>query len=324
MSTQPWQGKLGLQFNWIQEPTCQTRQILTQVRSPLKVQRPFYPEGPTVCHTTLLHTAGGMVPGDQLSIDLHLQAHTQVLITTAAASKIYGPGKSIPSDPMQTLISETQQHIHIDIAEQAHLEWLPQETIIFAGAHYCQDLHIELALGATWLGWEIARLGRTARGEKFLWGNWRSRTHVWQNGKPLWIDPLWIPGNLDVWHSQNGLANQPIVATLVWLGWPVESALVKQIRSLWSDGSSQGVDSDPLGSSLDHQTEMSAAYPNDRQRSSRQCYGEAGVTRLMQGLLCRYRGNSSQQAKQWFMATWNLIRLAYRGRSAHPPRVWPL
>ena len=51
---------------------------------------------------------------------------------------------------------------------QAHvnacLEWLPQETILFNGAIYRQDLRVELATGASWLGWEITRFGRSARG----------------------------------------------------------------------------------------------------------------------------------------------------------------
>ena len=40
---------------------------------------------------------------------------------------------------------------------------------------------------------EITRFGRSARGEKFCFGNWRSHTEVWQQGQPLWIDRQWLP-----------------------------------------------------------------------------------------------------------------------------------
>ena len=42
------------------------------------------------CEIPLLHTAGGLVGGDQLSIDLSLEPSSKSLITSVAAQKIYG------------------------------------------------------------------------------------------------------------------------------------------------------------------------------------------------------------------------------------------
>ena len=39
-------------------------------RGPLVVQRPFFPEGPEVCHVYLLHPPGGLVGGDELTVDV--------------------------------------------------------------------------------------------------------------------------------------------------------------------------------------------------------------------------------------------------------------
>jgi urease accessory protein len=100
---------------------------LVQTQAPLKVQQPFYPEGPQTCHTVLLHTAGGMVGGDRLSIDITLDADTEALVTTAAAAKIY-------SDHPQQLPAQIQGHVQVGAG--ACLEWFPQETIVFEGAHY--------------------------------------------------------------------------------------------------------------------------------------------------------------------------------------------
>jgi urease accessory protein len=55
------------------------------VKAPLKVQRPFYPEGPDVCHSVALHTPGGVVGGERLCFDFHLEPNAQAFITTAAA-----------------------------------------------------------------------------------------------------------------------------------------------------------------------------------------------------------------------------------------------
>lgn len=270
-----WHGSLDLVYA---HHHGATQLIHNQVRSPLKVQRAFYPEGPGVCHSIVLHTAGGIVGGDRLTQNIHLQANSQVLITTAAAGKVYRSNGQ-----------EARQTVQIKVESGACLEWLPQETIIFNGAVYQQDLRVELAPGASWLGWEITRFGRTARGEQFLQGNWRSHSEVWQQGNPLWIERQWLPGSETIFNSPHGLAGEPIVGMLCWLSQPVTSDLLEQVRKLWNAKENQG---------------------------------EAGVTQLISGLLCRYRGASTSEVRNWFTDVWQLLRLSYSGRSAKKPRVW--
>ena len=273
-----WHGSLELRYA---HQDRQTKLVENRVRSPLKVQRPFYPEGQGICHTIVLHTAGGMVGGDRNSQNIHLEANTQALITTAAAGKVYrSNGKS------------ARQAIAIQIDAGAWLEWLPQESIIFNGAVYEQDLRVELAPGATWLGWEITRFGRTARKERFLSGEWRSHTEIWQQGIPLYLDRQWLPAAEDIINSPHGLAGQPIVASLIWIGQPVSATIVEQVRKLWTASPRQG---------------------------------EAGVTQTQgQGLLCRYRGSSSAEVRNWFIEVWQLLRLSYLGSIPTKPRVWSI
>ena len=222
-----WHGNLDLVYA---QQQGKTQVISSQMKAPLKVQRPFYPED-GVCHSVVLHTAGGIVGGDRNSLSFHLQPNAQALITTATASKIYR------SNGLQA-----KQSIQIQVDADAYLEWLPQETIVFDGAIYRQDLHVELAPGAKWLGWEITRFGRTARGERFLTGDWKSHTEVWQQGVPLWIDRQWLPGGEKIIDSPHGLARQPIVGSLAWIGQAVEPEIVEKARVLFphNNSSSQG------------------------------------------------------------------------------------
>ncbi|HEY9631888.1 MAG TPA: urease accessory protein UreD [Coleofasciculaceae cyanobacterium] len=275
-----WHGSLDLVYAY---RDGQTLPIHAQMQAPLKVQRPFYPEGQAVCHSVVLHTAGGIVGGDRLSQIIHLEPNAHALITTAAASKVYGRGARLCA------LAEARQTIQIQVDTNACLEWLPLETIVFDGAMYRQDLRVELAPGASWLGWEITRFGRSARGEKFLQGEWRSHTEVWQQGLPLWIDRQWLPASEEIFNSSHGLAGQPLVASLAWVGQPVSPELVEKARMLWS--------------------------ANERQ-------GEAGVTQLISGLLCRYRGSSTMEMRNWFTEVWQLLRLSFLGRPSCPPRVW--
>jgi len=279
-----WHGSLDIVYA---HRNGKTQPIRDRVQAPLKVQRPFYPEG-EICHTAILHTAGGIVGGDRNTINLQLQPRSQALVTTTAANKIY-----------RTNGLQARQTVEIQIDEGACLEWLPQETIVFNGANYRQDLRVELVPGASWLGWEIVRFGRSARGERFLQGEWRSHTEVWQQGQPLWIDRQWLPGQEAIVNSPHGLAGHSIVATLAWIGCEVSPELVTQARSLWSRESG-------VGSSL------------------LTTHSQFGVTRLPYGLLCRYRGSSSIEVRNWFTSVWQLLRLSLLSRSSCLPRVWQI
>lgn len=255
-------GKLDLEYQY-QHP--KTNLVKVYNCAPLKVQRPFYPEGKQICHTFILNTAGGIVENDNLEQNIHLHQQAQVLITTASAGKIY-----------RTQTKQAQQHINIKIETGAYLEYVPLENIVFEGANYYQSLTIELAENAQYLGWEINRFGRTARGEIFDKGTWLSATEIWRQGQPLWIDRQGLWGDKNLYTSPNGLANQPVVGTLAWVGIKVSTEMLTEIRNL----------------------EENVA-------------GETGITLLKDGLICRYRGQTTTEVKTWFRKIGNRLRVKY-------------
>ena len=275
MTPSPWHGVVKLTYS---KQNQKTQPIQSYSQAPYKLQRPFYPQGKAICYTTILHTAGGIVGGDQLSQSIQLQPSTHAVITTAAASKIYRSNGLTAS-----------QQINMEVGEKACLEYLPRETIVFNASQYQQQLQVNLASTATWLSWEILRFGRSARGEQFLQGNWRSRTEVWQNGRLIWVDSPWLPAGEAIWKSPHGLGGYPLVGTLVWVGKPLSSEQITEIRNLWQE------------------TETS---------------GEAGTTALMSGVLCRYRGNSRGEVINWFTNIWRLLRQWDGKETPVTPRVW--
>ena len=275
-ASKSWTGKLDLTYSH-QDGTTKLSNALAQ--APLKIQRAFYPEGPELCHSVILHTAGGIVGGDRLVQNIELEAHSQVLLTTAAASKVY-----------RSEGERSQQIITLKLAENAYLEWFPQETVIFNEAIYQQDLRVELGSNAVFCGWEITRLGRTARGEQFLAGDWRSRIEIWQADRPLWIDRQGLQGSLEMINSPNVLNQKAIVATFIWLGQKVETAILTEARELGKSWVKEG---------------------------------EIGLTQTQgDGLLCSYRGSSTTEVKQYFEAIWGLLRQTYRDLPVIRPRVW--
>jgi urease accessory protein len=282
-----WQGCLELEFDRRQDETILSRSLM---QAPLKIQRSFYPEGKDVCHGVMLHTAGGVVGGDRLHTQVKLHPGAQVLLTTAAATKIYGSEQ------------ESQQQIEIQVAENAVLEWLPQETILFDGARYRQNVRVELEPGAIWLGWEMTRLGRSARNEKFLSGEWRSHLEVWQDSKLQWVDPQWMVGGGEMLQSLHGLEGSVVVGSFSFVGRAVSREFVAEVRAALQI---------PQG-----------ATPGGHLA---ECGGmEIGVTRLRNGMLCRYRGNSTMEARRQFIEVWELLRRDYLGRLECVPRVWQM
>ncbi len=272
----PWRGTIVLTYA---HTNGTTRLTHTQAQAPLKIQRPHYPEGPGICYSTIVHTAGGMVGGDELTQNIHLQPHSQVFLTTPAATKVY---RSIGETCTQTTT--------IDLDANAYLEWFPQETIVFNAAQYHQTLRINLAPGAVVLLWDITRFGRTARGEAFDSGNWRSDVEVWQGDRPLLIDWQALPGSPEIIASPHGLHGLPVVGTLALVGEDLDQAAMGDLRGVLS------------------QTDIPAVH--------------LGLTQSLNGFVCRYRGDSSQGARRAFMALWQILRRSRFGSVPPLPRVW--
>jgi urease accessory protein len=288
-----WHGAAELEFTARQGSTGEPPVTVHQgwATSPLKLQR-AYPQADGRCELPLLHTAGGLVGGDQLTLRAHLAPGSQALLTSVAAQKVYGTvGRS-------RLVPQGQwarQSLHFSLEAGSDLEWLPQELVLFAGGLLEQNLTVELAAGASWLGMDVVRLGRSAAGETLGQGCWRSRLQVCRRGTEgrRWelVDPLEISGASLA--AEHGMAGQPVLGSLVWAA------------------------PQPLGAAA--LAQLLADCRSDRQGLE----GDLACGALDQGLIARYRGPSSQAARFWFTRLWARIRAA-RGLSAPElPRVWP-
>jgi urease accessory protein len=320
-----WLGELRLHYGHSDRGTTLRQSYAT---APLHMLRPFYPEGPEVCHSILLHNAGGIVGGDRLEYDICLDPGAKVLLTSASAGKVYKSQGQC-----------AHQNTRIIVAAGACVEWLPQETIVFNAAQFCQSLRVDLEPGGLWMGWDLTRFGRTARGERFVEGDWRSLIEVWQAGQPLWIDRQWLPASEAIWSSPHGLAKQPVVGSFALLGVTVDLALIQSIRQAWmqQDKDREGItgilaeqQQTQVQSYLTPYQQLSQPDPSrnieagnqNGDNKNRMSQSQIGITRLQNGLLCRYRGHSTMEAKQRLQLAWAIVRRLYGQRPAYYPRVW--
>ncbi|AUM00234.1 urease accessory protein [Zoogloeaceae bacteirum Par-f-2] len=215
-----WHAALALQYR-----RCAARTVLAARRhhGPLVVQRPFYPEGETVCHTILVHPPAGIVGGDYLNFSATLSEGAHVLLTTPGAGKWYrSAGGDTPPGRFRQ---------RIELASGACCEWLPQESIVYDGAVGEQSLTVELAGDACFIGSEMLCLGRTGSGERFTHGALTLSTRISRDGRPLWLEAGRIEGGGALLDSPAGLAGQPVVATLLAASPKVDEALRDACRA---------------------------------------------------------------------------------------------
>jgi urease accessory protein len=216
--TEGWTARLELAFA---QRGGQTYLARRRHIGPLIVQRPFFPE-PHACHVYVVHPPGGVVGGDELTIDVRANAGSHVLLTTPAATKFYR---------CESKRARQVQHIAID---DAVLEWLPQETIFYPGALARSETIVRMDRSSSFIGWEIPCLGLPARGEGFDRGELQLNMELWVDDEPRLIDRLRIDGNHKARHAVWGLNSCDAIGTL--LAYPTDRSLLEPVRAIAQDG----------------------------------------------------------------------------------------
>ncbi len=198
-SENSWIAKLELHFSKSKSKTFLSKRKHV---GPLTIQRPFYPEG-DLCHLYLLHPPGGVVGGDQLSINVNTDANSFSLITTPGATKVYRS-----SDHKRSIINQ-----NFTVENDSSLEWLPMETIIFPGAESKFSTKFSLFGNAKVAAWEVQCLGRPAINESFDSGNLKFSFELWRDDVPVLLDKLKIDHS--ELNNSIGLRGYPVFGTFI-------------------------------------------------------------------------------------------------------------
>jgi urease accessory protein len=133
----------------------------------------------------LINTAGGLTGGDRIDWSAEVVANGRMVLTTQACERIYrslgGPA-----------IVETR----LSVGRDAHLDWMPQETMLFAASQLHRRIEIDLAEGASLTAIEAILLGRDAMGEVALDARLRDNWRVRRNGQLLHAEATRLDGTL--------------------------------------------------------------------------------------------------------------------------------
>ncbi|TAK07892.1 MAG: hypothetical protein EPO39_05615 [Candidatus Manganitrophaceae bacterium] len=126
--------------------------------APLRVIRPFYPEGEGPAHLYLLNTTAGILEGDRIEISLRLEKGAHAVVMTPAATRIH---------PMPS--GEARQRTALSVGPGAVLEYLAEPVLPYADAAFRQQTEILLEEGAILFYVDLLGPGRLGRGESFAY-----------------------------------------------------------------------------------------------------------------------------------------------------------
>jgi urease accessory protein len=293
---EPWRARLELRLECAPRSRV-TRLVHNRHSGPLRVQKPFYPEGAEgPCQLLLVHPPGGLASGDRLAIDVALGAGTALVASTPGAGKWY-----------RSFGHAAEQTVDLTLDDDAVLEWLPQEAIVFDGAQARAATRVRLAASAGFLGWDIVAFGRRAGDEPYRDGSYRAGFDLEAGGRRLWCERAHVDGGSALLDSPVGLAGRRVAGTLI-----ASTAALRIAPAARVDAGPAAPG--PARAALDALRTVDA-----------RAYGDellAGATLLPAGLVLRALASEPERLRAYFAQVRRLLRPLLFGRPAVDPRIW--
>jgi urease accessory protein len=172
----------------------------------------------------LINTAGGVAGGDRFDLAIQAGEGTSLVVTTAAAEKIY-----------RALDDAATIDVKLDVAAGARLAWLPQETILFDRAKLSRSIEVSLAGDARIVLAEALVFGRSGMGEAVgqgaLFDKWRIR----RGGKLIYAETVRLDGAIAQRMAAPAVANGGVaIATVLMV--PGDEAIIAAVRDAAFEG----------------------------------------------------------------------------------------
>jgi urease accessory protein len=207
-------GRASLTAKWADGATRRAR-VHEQGALRLRCPGPPAPE----LEAMIVNTAGGMAGGDHFALDLSVGPGARLLVTSAAAEKVY-----------RTLGAETTVAARLDVAAGGEMAWLPQETILFDSARLRRTIEVDLAADARLLLAEAAIFGRSGMGETVAEGFLLDRWRVRRDGRLIHAETMRLDGNVAAKLAQSAVAKGGVAVASV-LSVPGDDAMVAAVRA---------------------------------------------------------------------------------------------
>jgi urease accessory protein len=168
----------------------------------------------------ILNTAGGMAGGDRFSLDMTVEPKARLVVTTAAAEKVY-----------RTIEPATVIDVKLAVEAGGRLAWLPQETILFDRSRLRRSIEIDLAEDAQLLLAEALVLGRTGMGESVGDGSLFDRWRVRRGGRLIHAEAMRLDGAVAARLAEPAVARGGVAVATVLIV-PGDETTAASVRAL--------------------------------------------------------------------------------------------
>jgi urease accessory protein len=205
----------------VKQVAGKTRRAEVREAGSLRVRCPGAPAAEL--EAVLINTAGGVAGGDRFDLDIAAGERTRLVVTTAAAEKVY-----------RTLGPDSKIGVKLDVAAGATLAWLPQETILFDRARLSRTIDVSLAPDALLFLAEAIVFGRSGMGEAVEEGTLFDRWRVRHGGKLVYAESVRLDGAIAARLAESAVAKRGIAVATVLIV-PGDDAVVESVRALNDD-----------------------------------------------------------------------------------------
>lgn len=131
-----------------------------------------------------INTAGGITGGDHLQWRADVAPAGHLVVTTQACERSYRSRGDTAH--VETILR---------VGERAHLDWLPQETILFAASKLARRLTVHLEAGATLTAIEAVLVGRDAMGEDAHDAEFSDTWRIYRQNRLIHAEATRLTGN---------------------------------------------------------------------------------------------------------------------------------
>jgi urease accessory protein len=172
----------------------------------------------------LASLGGGLVDGDHIDVHIDLERRAAALVGTQASTKIYRSPRGC------------EQTLRVHASAESTIVVVPDPVVCFAGARYRQRNHFALARDASLVFLDGYTCGRSARGERWQFDSFASRTTIERDGRPPIVDAC----RLDPAHGPLGerMGRVDVVLSMIAVG-PAFSRL-REVMSAPHPAASRG------------------------------------------------------------------------------------